>query len=194
MLGTERLRLRPLRDEDADAVVRGCSDALTQYWLPRLPQPYGLHDAREYITGSEALRLSGAGIRCAVALRESDDLVASILLKRTDWRDLVTEVGYWGVPEHRGRGYVQEAARALALWAFGQGMERVELLAAPDNVASNRVAVRAGFTLEGMKRSACEAHPGRVDLNLYSLIRADVEPERAQSSVSVSGSTSGSSD
>lgn len=172
-LETERLRIRQLRDEDVDVVARACGDELTQRWLP-LPRPYGRADALEYIGSSETMRLSGEGLRTAVALRERDELVASVSLKKTDWRGLVTEVGYWAVPEHRRCGYVSEAVGALSRWALAYGMARVELLAAPGNSASNRVAGRAGFRFEGLMRDAGFVHGGRVDLNLYSLIRADL--------------------
>ena len=146
---------------------------MTQQWLP-LPRPYTHEDARAWTRRCETMRRAGDGVQCAVALSGSDVLVGCVGLKRTDWRARVTEIGYWSVPEHRGRGYITEAVRALARWALESEMQRVELLAAPGNLASNRVAVRAGFTYEGLMRNAGFVHGGRVDLGLYSLIPADV--------------------
>ncbi|WP_156760962.1 GNAT family N-acetyltransferase [Microbacterium karelineae] len=50
----------------------------------------------------------------------------------------------------------------------------VELRIAPGNAGSLRVAERAGFTREGTARNAGFTDAGRVDLVVYSLIRADV--------------------
>ena len=48
------------------------------------------------------------------------------------------------------------------------------LRAATDNVPSQRVAEKAGFTREGIARNAGVTNAGRVDLVVFSLIPADV--------------------
>ncbi|MDQ1629815.1 MAG: hypothetical protein QOI54_3559 [Actinomycetota bacterium] len=68
-----------------------------------------------------------------------------------------------------------EAARALAHWVLDQmGFARVELRIAPGNLASLRVAEKAGFRREGVARSAGIVHHGRVDLVIFSLLPADL--------------------
>ena len=69
----------------------------------------------------------------------------------------------------RGNGYTSTAVAYLARWALDNGMERVELTAATGNRASQRVAEKAGFRLEGVMRNAGLVHDGRVDLCLYAL-------------------------
>ena len=62
-----------------------------------------------------------------------------------------------------------------ASWALReQGFERVELRAATGNLASQRVAEKAGFVREGVARNAGHVTHGRVDLVVYSLTRADL--------------------
>jgi RimJ/RimL family protein N-acetyltransferase len=62
-------------------------------------------------------------------------------------------VGYWLRPEARGRGAATVAVQLIARWAFDElGVERLELTTAPENVTSQRVAERAGFTREGVLR------------------------------------------
>jgi RimJ/RimL family protein N-acetyltransferase len=170
-LETDRLRLRPFREDDIPATQRACADELTQEWLA-LPRPYTLEDARTFcLTTTEEERISGGGVHCAVTLKQTDELVGCIGLRRTMWITRCTEIGYWSVPEHRGRG--TEATRALAGWAFDLGMERVELLIAPGNVASETVAKNARFTLEGTLRNRGFINTGRVDLTVWSRIPTD---------------------
>jgi RimJ/RimL family protein N-acetyltransferase len=47
---------------------------------------------------------------------------------------------------------------------------------APGNVASRRVAEKAGFTYEGLLRNAGFVHSGRVDVEMWSLVKADLKP------------------
>jgi len=64
------------------------------------------------------------------------------------------EIGYWVAGDAQGRGYAAEATKALAEWAFGAGLPRVTLLCDVGNIASARVALRAGFRFEGISRNA----------------------------------------
>lgn len=55
-------------------------------------------------------------------------------------------LAYWVAPAARGRGVATRAVRLLADRAREIGMTRVELHAHIDNLGSQRVAERAGFT------------------------------------------------
>ncbi|MEU7143649.1 GNAT family protein [Nocardia sp. NPDC046473] len=84
-------------------------------------------------------------------------------------------VGYWLVPQARGRGAASRTVRLLAYWAFDVlGIARLELTCAPDNIASQRVAVRSGFFLEGIMRSYMRFQGGRRDTMLFSLLPEDL--------------------
>ncbi len=59
-------------------------------------------------------------------------------------------VGYGIHPEHRGRGYATELLDLLATWGLAQpGIESIRATIRPDNVASMRVAEKAGFRPTG---------------------------------------------
>ena len=64
--------------------------------------------------------------------------------------DGIVEVAYGVAPAYQGRGYAQEAARALT--AFALGVDEVRCVRAhtrSDNVASARVLIKCGFTSVG---------------------------------------------
>jgi RimJ/RimL family protein N-acetyltransferase len=95
-----------------------------------------------------------------------------------DWDDSLAEVGYWTVAEARGRGIATRAVRLVTRWALRDvGVVRMQLRAAAENEASQRVAERAGFVKEGVLRSArFDRRAGkRRDFVLYSLLRDDLE-------------------
>lgn len=176
-LETPRLLLRPYRAEDAADVARACRDELTQQWLP-LPNPYTDAHALAWCTEfAPRVRTSGEGVELAAARRVDDRLVGSFGLKRTDWRARTSEIGYWVAPWARGQGLAVEVTLALARWLLlEQGFERLVLRAASGNVASLRVAEKAGFVREGVARNAGFTNAGRVDLVVFSLIPSDLTP------------------
>jgi RimJ/RimL family protein N-acetyltransferase len=76
-------------------------------------------------------------------------LVANVVLKLGGLADGHAEVGYWTAAPARGRGIAPRAVEALSRWAAGayaaDGLRRLELLHDLDNLASCRVAIKAGY-------------------------------------------------
>lgn len=167
------LTLRPLTEADADDIVKACQDAVTLRWLP-LPRPYTRANAEWFIsTYGPDLRESGAGV--VFAIEEAGRLAGVIDLKHAHWVTKVAEVGYWVAPWARGRAVASGATRVLARWAIEEnGFERVELLAATGNIASQRAAEKAGLVREGVARNAGYVHDSRVDLVVYSMVPDDL--------------------
>lgn len=90
-------------------------------------------------------------------------------------------VGYWLLPEARGKGLATRAVRLVSRWALRDlGLARLGLLTEPSNVDSQRLAERAGFQREGVLRSWTEIDGRRLDYVSFSLLPADLdEPEHA---------------
>jgi RimJ/RimL family protein N-acetyltransferase len=68
----------------------------------------------------------------------------------------------------RGRGVGSTAQRLLAEELHASGVVRVEASTDVENVAEQRALNKAGFTMEGVLRSAQERQDGRHDLQLWS--------------------------
>jgi RimJ/RimL family protein N-acetyltransferase len=90
-------------------------------------------------------------------------------------------VGYWLERGARGRGLATSALRLVAEWSFGAlGIARLHLTTLPDNVPSQRVAERTGFTREGVLRQWAQTREGRSDAVMYSLLAGDVAARSAR--------------
>lgn len=164
--------LRPWRDTDLPWVVQACQDPEIPRWTA-VPSPYRESDARAFLSRRfDALR---AGSEAAFAIVRSEDidlgLLGSISLLHLAWEDGRGEVGYWLAREARGQGHVTRAVRRICAWGFEElGLERIELLTATGNVASQRVAERAGFTREAVRRSYLLTKRGRADMVVFGLL------------------------
>lgn len=174
-VSTPRVLVRPVEVADAKDVTEVFIDKQTQRWLP-FPREFGQIEGLAWCTESaQERRDSGNGDHYAVVRREDDRLVGCLWTKRTDWVARVTEVSYAITPDTRGFGVAAEAVDALAIaLLLEHGFQRVELRVAPGNTASRRVAEKAGFTYEGLLRNAGHVHSGRVDLEVWSLVKADL--------------------
>ena len=89
----------------------------------------------------------------------------------------IGEIAYVIAPAARGRGVATSAVRLLSEWAFSRlELQRLELSIRPDNLASRRVAEKAGYRYEGTLRSTKLIRGTRVDAALYSLLPRDLAP------------------
>lgn len=85
------------------------------------------------------------------------------------------EIGYRLFdPKLAGRGYTSEALRLLCAYLFRvYTWHRLEVLAAPDNIASIRVAEKCGFRAEGTLRAAFFLNGRYQDVKILSLLRPE---------------------
>jgi RimJ/RimL family protein N-acetyltransferase len=165
--------LRAWRDADVDAIVRACQDPEIVRWT-RVPERYGDVDAQAYLL--ERYHSTHAGRIAPFAIASSTDLdvlLGSISILRLAWEDLRGEVGYWLAAQARGHGHATRAVKLISRWAFDSlGLERIELLAATGNLASQRVAERAGYVREAVLRSFMRGPEGRQDTVAFGLLAA----------------------
>lgn len=168
---TGRLLLRPFRPDD-EARVRSIVGSGTAFLPPGAPTHVAGVPAW-LSTGVHDLQRSGQGVH--LAMTDADGLiVGAISLFKTSWGAGTTEVGYGVHPLHRGRGYATEAVRGLTDWVFAAtDLRRIDLTANLDNLASLRVAQKAGFTWEGVLRQASLEADGPHDLVMFGLLRGD---------------------
>lgn len=88
-----------------------------------------------------------------------------------------TEIGYWLLPDHRGKGIVTQAVRFLCQWAVRErGINRIQIRCAVGNHPSNSIPQRLGFTFEGTEREGELLSSGEyVDINVYSILKKEIE-------------------
>jgi RimJ/RimL family protein N-acetyltransferase len=165
--------LRPPREEDVGAVVAACRDPAVPRWTT-IPAPYGEADARAWMAGHEAMRREGRGVCFGITRVQDDRLIGAIDLVVLSWPHACGELGYWLAPEERGRGLAVRAVRLVSDWALQTvGLARLEILAEPGNLPSQRVAERAGFQREGLLRSYRELKGSRRDYTIFSLLAGE---------------------
>ncbi|MFE1452811.1 GNAT family N-acetyltransferase [Streptomyces olivaceoviridis] len=164
--------LRPWRPEDAPAVHAAFEDPVLRQWHGRSCE--SAEEAAGWIAQWRGGWADERDAQWAVVDEGTDELLGRVALRRIVLCDGVAEIAYWTVAGARGRGVALSAATALTHWAFEEiGFHRLELMHALANPASCRVAGKAGFALEGTKRSAYLHQDGWHDMHLHARVRGD---------------------
>lgn len=172
---TERLVLRPWREEDAESLFRYASDeqvGSAAGWKPH----ESVEESREIIRTV----LSGPGV-FAVLLREKpQEAVGSLGVFPTDAPDGrgEPEIGYWIGRPFWGQGFIPEAVRELLRWCFAErDAQRVWCSHFPENDKSRRVIEKCGFTYMGTEPSVQWPDGRERPTCYYALTREDWEKE-----------------
>jgi RimJ/RimL family protein N-acetyltransferase len=176
-----RIILRPFAEEDIPWVYAVSLDPAVQKYL-ELPRPYRLEHSEHFVQ-EMAIAAWGRRERAEFVVEQAGDGIplgrVGLGLDRLGG----AQIGYWMDPAARGRGVATEAVRALCGWAFDAlGLGLIEWRAEVGNVASRRVAEKAGFRFEAVLRQRLVHRGQRVDAWIGSLLPAEM-PTRPVSSV-----------
>lgn len=161
--------LRAWQPEDAPAVVAAYSDPDIQQWHAR---SMGENEALDWIASWAERWQQETG--CGWAAANDEGVLGQISLRTVDLDDGLAGISYWVMPHARGRRIAPRALTAVTQWAFGVlGLHRIAIAHSTRNPASCRVAERAGYRAEGVKRSQALHADGWHDMHQHARIATD---------------------
>lgn len=172
-IDTKRLTLRWFAPSDAQALFAIFSDpAVVRYWSS--PEWEDISHAQAMIEETLVSYSSGEGVRLAVILKETGELVGQINLHHMFHSNRRCEVGYALARAHWGKGYVTEALEAALGYAFDTlKLNRIEADIDPRNEVSEKVLKRMGFSDEGFMRERWIVKGEVCDTRFFGLIKSD---------------------
>ena len=158
--------LRPWLPDDAAALVEAFDDQAIRQW--HVNRADTEDEARELISRWQSGWAAESEFNWAI-VGADDTLLGRLALKGVDLFDAAAEVAYWTCAPARGRGLCTRAVVILSAWAFDAGFHRLQLHHSTRNLASCRVATKAGFRAEGTRRGAALHVDGFHDLSLIHI-------------------------
>ena len=178
-LETERLVLRVRTVADAEYIHAYASLAEVSY-PAGFPPFKTLEDEIYYLEHilPERNQKENLPAGYGIVVKGTDKVIGSVDFNHRH-EDDVLELGYTLHPDYWGRGYVQEAARALIDVAFKElGLHKIELSCYSHNLQSQRVAEKLGFTLEARIRDRKDVQGNRCDDLRYGLLKSELEERK----------------
>ena len=170
VLKTERLILSPFVDGDAQRLSELAGDKAVSDTTLRIPYPYDVIEALEWIRSHEAIRNRGLALYYAIILKDSCELIGStgIDIELPHGR---AELGYWTGREFWKRGYATEASAKLLDYSFAVlKLHKVSAHVFASNLASGRVLEKLGMTQEGLLRDHIKKSDVWEDIVEYGIL------------------------
>jgi RimJ/RimL family protein N-acetyltransferase len=170
-LTTERLTLRWMDEGDTAGHYAVFSDpAVARYWSS---EPWSdIEQARQAIAATMAAYADGSGLRLALVLRDSGELIGNASLHHFFDQNRRCEIGYALASKHWGQGYATEALRAIIQHGFDAlNLNRIEADIDPRNIGSAKVLEKLGFRKEGYMPERWIVFGEFADTVNYGLLR-----------------------
>ena len=178
---TPRLTLREFLVGDWPAVLAYQSDPryLRLYaWTERSEA-----DVQAFVAGFVASHAVEPRLKyqLAITLRDRGELIGNCGIRLAGPGARNADLGYEVAPEHWGRGYATEAARAMVGFGFEElGLHRVRAECVPENAASRRVMEKLGMRREGRLRQT-QRYKGRWwDTLVYGMLEDEWRADRVR--------------
>lgn len=164
---TERLQLRQLEVTDAERLYTIFSDSNVLQYYGMEPH-VSLSETEQMLAGMLDGIESGAVMRWGIVMKDTSDLIGTIGFHNRAPRHRRAEVGYEIHPSHWRHGYATEALQAALSYAAQTGeMERVGAIVFTENVASQQMLEKNGFSREGTLRRYMRQGDRAHDVHVY---------------------------
>ena len=177
-LHTARLRMRELRQSDANAVFKLYSDPETvRYWGNDLiTEPV---EAEELVRTNLEWIASGDCYYWAIEHQASGEVIGTCTVFRIDEKNRRAELGYILNRSFWRQGLMTEAIMAMIEFSFDTlGFHRLEADTDPNNAASNGLLEKFGFKREGFFRERWWVHGKWLDSDMWGLLKSDYVARR----------------
>ena len=172
------LIVRTYREDDAPLLFEAVRESIAEVspWLPWCHENYSIAESREFITSRIAAAQGDEHYSFAVLAKDDPQrLLGGVGLNFINRVHQFGNLGYWVRTSFAGQGITSRAARLVARFGFEQlGLQRIEIVAAVPNIASQRVAEKIGALREGTLRKRLLIRGEPQDAIMFSLLREDL--------------------
>ncbi|HEV2708423.1 MAG TPA: GNAT family protein [Pyrinomonadaceae bacterium] len=164
-------------EEDAPLLYEAVRESIPEIsrWLPWCHPGYSIEESREWLAARPAAWDAGTDYAFVIEDAQTGEFLGGGGLSQLKMAVKFANLGYWVRTSRAGRGIATAATLLMARFGFEDvGLERIQIVAAKGNLASQRVAEKAGALREGVLRKSLLVGGQLHDSVLFSLIREDL--------------------
>ncbi len=176
-LRSDSIMLRPYCEDDVNRLYEAAreSTAEVSVWLPWCHSEYSIEESRTWVESRSEAWDDGLSYDFVIVDITSGLFLGGCGLNRIERENGNANLGYWVRTGRTRQGAATTATRLLARFGFKElALNRIEIIAAVGNMASQRVAEKAGALREGILRNRIVVHDEIHDAVVFSLVPEDI--------------------
>jgi ribosomal-protein-serine acetyltransferase len=184
-LTTDGVRIRTFRAEDIPHLYEAVRESLPELmpWTLWAHPDYSLDDSKGWVMARATVWEAGTEYTFAIFDEQGERFMGVVGLNLVESAHRKANLGYWVRSSSTGRGVATTATRLAARYGIEQlNFQRLEIVASTKNLASQRVAEKAGAQREGVLRKGLNYHGTPHDAAVYSLVAEDLGRENLRES------------
>jgi RimJ/RimL family protein N-acetyltransferase len=172
--------LRPLSEEDIEAIYQSCKDPLIPKFTT-VPENYTMELAQGFVREkTPRLFAEYKAIHWAFTINKDvspaalkvagETFLGPFSIHGIEEHNHIGEIGYWLNKDVRGHGYGSIGCQIITNYAFeALGFRRLAGIVDYDNEASKKVLLGAGYKHEGLMKSRVTRSDGsQIDMDLFA--------------------------
>jgi RimJ/RimL family protein N-acetyltransferase len=175
-LSNDVVKIRRYCADDIPLLFEAARESINELsaWVSWCHPNYTMEDSRSFVLSRETAWNQKTVFAFAVFDVSSNLFLGGVGVNQINCNHNFANLGYWVRSSQTGRGVATAATLLAAEFGFEElELNRIEILTAIENMASQRVAEKAGAKKEGILRSRLLLHNRPHDVVIYSLIVAD---------------------
>lgn len=176
LINTSNLLIRPFEEKDIDTFVEATLESQTTVglWMPWCTSTYSVQDASAWFDVCTLNLQINEAYDVGIFSMDNNSLLGGISINQINWDHKVGNIGYWVRQSQQKKGIASQAVLAIAQFGFTElKLQRLEIVAVVDNIASRKVAEKVGATFECVARNRLDLFGNAYDAAVYSLIHSD---------------------
>jgi RimJ/RimL family protein N-acetyltransferase len=175
------IMLRTTRAEDTGALYEAVCESKNelQPWMPWCHPEYSMEDSETFINSREEGWNRDTDYTFVICDALTGEWLGIVGLNSVNRQNRWANLGYWVRSTRTRRGVASTATRLLARYGLTElGLNRIEIIMSVKNLASQRVAEKAGAHREGIARKRLLYYGQPHDSVIYSLVAEDFNLEK----------------
>ena len=168
--------LRPYGSGDVERLYQATWESVTEIslWMSWCHTDYSIEESRAWVESRAEAWEKGTEYDFVIINAKDGFFLGACSLDHINHNSRIANIGYWVRTSWTKRGVASAAVRLLVQFGLGKlKLNRVEIMAAVGNKASQRVAEKVGARREGILRNRIVVHGRVYDTVLFSLIPED---------------------
>ncbi len=169
--------LEPYRIGDVERLYQAARESITEMspWMSWCHADYSIEESRAWVESRAEAWEKGTEYDFAITDAKDGSFLGGCGLSHIAQANQIANLGYWVRTSRTKRGVASAAVRLLAQFGLGKlKLNRIEIMAAVGNKASQRVAEKVGATREGILRNRIVVHDRVYDVVMFSVIPKDL--------------------
>src|SRR5256885_13948469 len=176
LLSEAGIGLRQFTVDDVPTLFSAVHESVAQLsaWMVWAHPNYSIEDTRAFVSKCGPGWEKGEQYSFAIVDVHDGEFLGSVGLSAVNRAHGFANLGYWVRTGKTRHGVATSATRMVARFSFETlSLNRIELLVPTANVASQRVAEKAGAQREGLLRKRLRLNGIAHDAFVYSFVRED---------------------